>query len=181
MMPAFAANLTMLWSELDVYDRFVAAAQAGFKRVEILFVHDLDARRIRSLTDRHELELVLFDPYPGDWGAGERGLLSLPGREQEFQRSLDEALETAARLGTRKLNTLAGILPAGVSRERAEALAIANLQRAAPQAQAAGVNLLVEAINSVDMPGYVADTVHRAAAIVNGVNHPSVRLQLDQY
>ena len=80
-MPRFAANLSMLWPELDVYDRFGAAAEAGFSRVEILFVHALDRDRIARLLKEHALELVLFDPAPGNWDAGERGLLSLPGRE----------------------------------------------------------------------------------------------------
>src|SRR5216684_869488 len=118
-MPHFAANLSMLWPELDVYDRFSAAADAGFSRVEILFVHALDRERIAGLLKNHGLELVLFDPYPGNWDAGERGLLSVPGREAEFRQSVDSAVSTAKRLGTRRLNAIAGIPPAGVSREQA--------------------------------------------------------------
>src|SRR6266850_956762 len=136
-MPRFAANLTMLWPELDVYDKFRAAAEAGFRRVEILFVHALDPARVERELREHRLELVLFDPAPGDWAKGERGLLSLPGREQEF---------------------LATLL-----------------------VQAAGLTLLVEAINSIDMPGYFADTVEKAAALVEAAGSTAVRLQLDQY
>jgi hydroxypyruvate isomerase len=180
-MPRFAANLSMLWPELDVYDRFETAAQAGFKRIEILFVHALDHTRIEQLLREHDLELVLFDPRPGNWEAGERGLLSLPGREAEFQDSITEAIDAARRFGTRRLNAIAGVLPAGVNRQDAERTAIANLKRAAPLAEAADVKLLVENINTTDMPGYIADTVERAAGLVAAADHRSVRLQLDQY
>ena len=180
-MPRFAANLSMLWPELDVYDRFGAAAEAGFRRVEILFVHALDRARVRELLEQHQLELVLFDPYPGDWDAGERGLLSLPGREAEFAQSIRDALEAAAQFGTHRLNAIAGVLPQGVAREDAVRTAVANLKAAAPLAEAADVKLLVENINTTDMPGYVADTAEHAAAIVQAADHPAVRLQLDQY
>jgi hydroxypyruvate isomerase len=180
-MPHFAANLSMLWPELDVYDRFRAAADAGFTRVEILFVHALDHGRVASLLTEHRLELVLFDPFPGNWDAGERGLLSLPGREDEFAKSIADALDAAKLFGTHRLNAIAGVLPPGVRREAAETTAIDNLRRAAPLAEAAGVLLLVENINTVDMPGYFADTADRAAALVQAVDRPNVRLQLDQY
>ncbi|HEV7665662.1 MAG TPA: TIM barrel protein [Chloroflexota bacterium] len=180
-MPRYAANLSMLWPALDVYDRFGAAAAAGFSRVEILFVHALDHDRVARLLAEHGLELVLFDPYPGEWDKGERGLLSLPGREAEFLSSIDDALAAALRFGTRRLNAIAGVLPPGVDRADAERTAVANLKVAAPRAEEAGVFLLVENINPTDMPGYVADTAARAATIVQAVNHPSVRLQLDQY
>jgi hydroxypyruvate isomerase len=180
-MPRFAANLSMLWPELDVYDRFGAAATAGFSRVEILFVHALDQARVAGLLKEHGLELVLFDPAPGNWDAGERGLLSLPGREEEFQRSIRDAVAAAGVFGTRRLNAIAGVPPEGISREAAEQTAIDNLRQAAPLAEQAGVMLLVENINTVDMPGYFADTVERAAALVQAVDRPNVRLQLDQY
>jgi hydroxypyruvate isomerase len=180
-MPRFAANLSMLWPELDVYDRFGAAAAAGFSRVEILFVHALDRDRVARLLKEHTLELVLFDPAPGNWDAGERGLLSLPGREDEFLASVRDALDAARVFGTRRLNAIAGVLPDGVSRAAAEQTAVANLRQAAPLAEQAGVMLLVENINTTDMPGYVADTAERAAALVQAVDRPNVRLQLDQY
>jgi len=180
-MPRFAANLTMLWPELDVYQRFRAAAQAGFRRVEILFVHELDPVRVVEALEEYNLDLVLFDPAPGDWSKGERGLLSIPGREEEFFATVRDAASAAARFGTRLLNALAGIPPPGVPRDAAERTAISNLRAAVPLVEKAGATLLVEAINSVDMPGYFADTVDRAAALVEAAGSPSVRLQLDQY
>jgi hydroxypyruvate isomerase len=180
-VPNFAANLSMLWPELDIYDRFAAAAQAGFKRIEILFVHALDHDRVEHLLREHDLELVLFDPEPGNWEAGERGLLSLPGREQDFMASIEAAISTARRFGTHRLNAIAGVLPPGVDRQDAERTAIENLRRAAPVAEDAGVLLLVENINPTDMPGYVAQTVEIAGGLVDAADHPSVKLQLDQY
>ena len=180
-MPTFAANLSMLWPELDVYDRFHAAAEAGFKRVEILFVHVLDRARIADLLDELGLELVLFDPSPGDWEAGERGLACIPGRQDEFRATVRDALQTAQRVGTRRLNALVGIKPPGVDDLQARRTVVANLTEMAGPAQDAGAMLLVENINTTDMPGYFASTVERVAQIVQAVDRPNVRLQLDQY
>lgn len=180
-MPRFAANLNFLWPELDVYDRFAAAAQAGFRRVETLFVHALDPARVERALRECALELVLFDPAPGDWERGERGLLSLPGRERDFLDSVRAAAEAAARFGTRRLNCLAGAPPAGVPRERARATAVSNLRAAARVAREAKVLLLVENINTADMPGYFAATPDDAADLVEAAAQPEVRLQLDQY
>jgi hydroxypyruvate isomerase len=180
-LPRFAANLSMLWQEIDPYDRFRAAADAGFSRVEMLFPHQLDPVRLQGLLRDLGLEMVLFDPAPGNWAGGERGLLSVPGREDEFLATLRDAIALAGRLGTRQLNALAGILPPGASREEGERTAVANLRAAAPLIENAGLTLLVEAINSIDMPGYFADTIERAANLVTAADSPSVRLQLDQY
>src|SRR3954463_16072808 len=125
-MPRFCANLTLLWPELDVYDRFRAAADAGFRRVELLFVHALDPARVERELREHRLELVLFDPAPGDWAKGERGLLSLPGREEEFLGTVRDAIVAPRRFGTRRLNALAGVPPAGVGADLAERTATAN-------------------------------------------------------
>jgi hydroxypyruvate isomerase len=180
-MPRFAANLTMLWPELSVLERFHAAAKAGFRRVEILFVHDLDAAAVEGALRELRLQLLLFDPRPGDWTKGERGLLSIPGREKEFLETIREAVRTAQRFGTRRLNALAGIPPPEVSRGDARRTAIANLRAAAPLVEEAGITLLVEAINTIDMPGYFAATADTAADLVEAAASPRVRLQLDQY
>lgn len=180
-MPKFAANLTMLWPEVDVYDRFGAAAAAGFSRVEILFVHNLELARVEQLLRDHHLDLLLFDPAAGDWDAGERGLACLPDREAEFQRSMRDALETAQRLGVDKLNVLTGIPTPDVAPEAAHFAIVKNFAWAAPLAESAGVKLLVENINPTDFSGYYVSTVERAAQVVNDVKHPAMRLQLDQY
>jgi hydroxypyruvate isomerase len=171
----------MLWQELPVFERFRAAAQAGFRRVEILFVHELDASAVERNLRELGLDLVLFDPRPGNWSSGERGLLCIPGREREFLETVHEGIEAAQRFGTRRLNALAGIPPSGVPHEEARQTAIANLGAAARLVQQAGITLLVEAINTVDMPGYFASTADAAAELVAAADSPNVRLQLDQY
>jgi len=180
-VPRFSANLTMLWTELPVLERFRAAAEAGFRRVEILFVHELDPAAVERTLREHRLELVLFDPRPGDWAKGERGLLSVPGREAEFLQTVKDAIAAAQRFGTRRLNALAGIPPPGKSREEARRTAVANLQAAAPLVAKAGLTLLVENINTVDMPGYFAATPEIALDLVQAADSPNVRFQLDQY
>jgi hydroxypyruvate isomerase len=180
-MPRFAANLTMLWQDLDPFQRFDAAAAVGFTSVEMLFPHELDADRLALTLENLGLDMVVFDPAAGNWAAGERGLLALPGREEEFVDTVRAAIGLATRLGTSKLNTLVGVPPPGVGSDLARETAIANLNRVAPLARDAEITLLVEAINNVDMPGYWAGTVAAAAGLVQSVNHPNVRLQLDQY
>src|SRR5438105_12373039 len=131
----------MLWPELPVLDRFRAAAQAGFRRVEILFVHELDPAAVERSLRELGLELVLFDPRPGDWGKGERGLLSLPGREPEFLETVREAIAAAQRFGTRRLDARARIAPPGLPRAEARRTAGANLPPAAPLVAQAGITL----------------------------------------
>lgn len=180
-MPSYAANLSMLWPELaDPYARFRAAAEAGFTRVERLFVHDLDPDRVEDLLGELGLRLVLFDPYPGDWAGGERGLLAVPGREGELRESVLSAIETARRLGTRMLNVLSGIVrPDG--RAEARETAVENLRAVAPAARAAGITLLVEPINHHDMPGFAVPSVPAAVEVIRAVADPVVRLQFDAY
>jgi hydroxypyruvate isomerase len=180
-VPRLAANLTMLWQDLEPFQRFEAAAAVGFTHVELLFPHELDADRLASILDRLELEMVVFDPAAGDWAGGERGLLALPGREEEFVDTVRAAIGLATRIGTPRLNALVGVPPADISRDHAREVAIKNLTRVEPLVRAAGITLLVEAINNVDMPGYWANTVDAAADLVQTVGSPNVRLQLDQY
>jgi hydroxypyruvate isomerase len=125
--------------------------------------------------------MVLFDPAPGNWAGGERGILCLPGREAEFMESIHDAIILANRLATKRLNALAGIVPAGISRETATEVATVNLRAAAPLIEQAGLILMVESINGVDMPGYLLDTVDKAADLVRAAGSDAVRLQFDQY
>src|SRR3954447_12526997 len=108
-MPRFAANLSMMFNEVPFLDRFDAAARAGFKGVEFLFPYEHPAREIRARLDANGLEQVLFNGLPGDWGAGERGLASVPGRQAEFRDGIKRALEYAGVLGNRLVHVMAGI------------------------------------------------------------------------
>jgi 2-dehydrotetronate isomerase len=177
----WSANLNLLWPNRDVYERVSAAAAAGFRHVELLFPQDLDLARLETSLARSGARMVLFDATAGDWSAGERGLTTLPGREAEFDASIQTALELAARFGTRLVNVLAGIpLPDADTRVVRET-ALRNLRAAADRAAPAGVTLLVESLNTAEVPGYWAGTVDVAAALVREVGRGNVRLQLDQY
>lgn len=180
-MPRFSANLSFLWPELDPYDRCRAAADAGFKAVEILFPHELDAGKLERALRDSRLELVLFDAPPGNRAAGERGMLCIPGREEECLAAVQIALEMADRFGTKRINLLAGMLPPGLSRDRALSQAADVLLRAADLAGNHGVQLLIENISPPAAAGYFASTVEQAAELVEAVGHPAAGLQLDQY
>ena len=153
----------------------------GFSRVEILFVHTLDLERVEQLLRDLKLTLLLFDTGAGRLEAGERGLACNPATRAEFQRTLDEALQTAQRLGVRRLNVLTGIPTPNVGPDTAHATLVTNFQWAAPRAAAAGVTLLIENINPTDFPGYHIRSVERAADLVRAVGAANVRVQFDQY
>ena len=180
-MPRFSANLSFLWPDLEPCDRIKAAADAGFKKVEILFPYEWDVDRIERDLQRCDLDLVLFDVPPGDREKGDRGMLCIPGREEECLAAVRRALELARRFGTRRLNLLAGMLPPDLPREQALAHAATVLRKAGDLAQAAGVQLLIENISPPTAPGYLAETVEQAAELIAAANHAAIALQLDQY
>ena len=152
-MPRFAANLSLLFTELPFLDRFAAAAEAGFQGVEFLFPYDWPADTLAARLKAHSLTQVLFNLPPGDWQAGERGIACLPDRVEEFREGVIQALEYAQALGCQRINCLAGIRPASLPDEVAFQTLVDNLRFAADLLAAQGRILTVEAINSkVDMP-----------------------------
>jgi hydroxypyruvate isomerase len=180
-MPKFAANLTMMFNEVAFPERFAAAAQAGFKGVEFLFPYDHAPREVARWLQENKLTNVLFNLPPGDWAAGERGLASLPGREQEFRASVARALDYAHALGTKRLHAMAGILPEGADRNGHREIYIENLRYAAREVGKHGITLLVEPINTRDMPGYFLNTQAEAQAIRAVVGEPNLKVQMDFY
>ena len=136
-MPRFAANLSMLYPELQFLDRFEAAARDGFEAVEYLFPYAWDAREIAARLKANGLKQVLFNAAPGDWDGGEKGLACLPGREADFRRALDQALAYAEVLACPRIHVMAGLVPAGATRDSLRATYVANLRQAAPVAAAA--------------------------------------------
>lgn len=176
-MPRFGANLSFLFTELPFLDRFAAAAQAGFKGVEFMFPYATPAADIRARLDAAGLELVLFNLPPGHWDKGERGFAALPGREDEFASAVDLALTYAETLGCRRLHCLAGLVDHGATRETY----VANLRLAASWAAAAGIDILIEPINTRDMPGYFLTRTREAASIIAEVGAPNLALQFDIY
>ena len=176
-MPRFAANLSLMFTELPFIDRFEAAARAGFEGVEFLFPYEWPAAEIRRRLGANNLTLALFNLPPGDWGAGERGLTALKGREGEFATGLEMALDYAGVLGCRRLHAMAGLMAHGADR----ATYLANLALAAKNAQPAGIDILIEPINTFDMPGYALTRTADAAAIIAEIGAPNLALQLDLY
>jgi hydroxypyruvate isomerase len=180
-MPKFAANLTMMFNEVPFPQRFAAAAKAGFEAVEFLFPYDHAPREVAQWLKENGLTNALFNMPPGDWASGERGLASLPGREQEFRDGVARALEYAQALGTKRLHAMAGLVPAGASREQHREVFIGNLRYAARELGRHGITLLIEPINARDMPGYFLNSQGEAHAICEAVGEPNIKVQLDFY
>lgn len=180
-MPRFAANLSMLFTEHPVVERFDRAAAAGFSAVEFLFPYNEDVPAIRAALDRNNLEQILFNLPVGDFAAGERGLANDPARVAEFRDGVARALEIAAVLGVKRINCLVGLALPHLSRESQLETVKSNLAHAAEQCAAAGVLQLVEPLNSFDAPGYMIPTPSLGFQIVEEVGHPNLRLEYDIY
>lgn len=180
-MPKFAANLTMMFTEVSFLDRFAAARAAGFDAVEFLFPYAYEAEQIAQRLARAQLTLVLFNLPPGDWAGGDRGVACDPRRVAEFRASVDTALDYALELGVTQLHCMAGKLPPRVSHERAHATYIDNLRYACARLAPHGITVLIEPINQVDMPAYFLSSSRQAAAVIAecGVDH--LALQCDLY
>ena len=180
-MPHFAANLTMLFTEVPFLDRFERAARAGFDSVEFLFPYPFAASDIKARLQANQLKLVLHNLPAGDWDAGERGIACLPDRRLEIRAGVGRAIEYAQALGVGQLNCLAGKLPAGVTAEAARACFVENLRHAALTLKNAGIRLLIEPINSFDIPGFFLTRTEQALAILDEVGSDNLFLQYDIY
>ena len=180
-MPKFAANLSFLFNEMPFMERFAAAAAAGFRGVEYLFPYDEDKEAVARALRYSDLENVLFNLPPGDWAAGERGLGAMPGREQDFRDGVALALDFAMAAGTKRLHAPAGIVPAGADRDRCRQIFIANLSYACEQLAPHGITLLIEPINTRDMPGYFLNYQKDAHVLLAEVGAPNLKVQMDFY
>ena len=180
-MPKFAANLTMLFTELPFLDRFEAAAAAGFKAVEFLFPYAWPADDIKQRLDAHGLTLVLHNLPAGNWDAGERGIACHPDRVDEFRAGVATAITYARVLGVGQLNCLAGIAPAGVGDAVLRQTLIGNLRYAAAELRQAGLRLLIEPINTFDIPGFYVNRTAQAVALLDEVGADNAFVQYDIY
>ena len=180
-MPKFAANLTMMFNEVEFTDRFDAAANAGFKGVEYLFPYDYDKDELAGLLAKHGLTQVLHNLPAGDWNAGERGIACHPDRVSEFRDGIGAAIEYAAALGCKQVNCLAGIVPRSVSAARAHETLVENLKFAAPALEEAGIRLLIEPINTIDIPGFFLNRTYQARSIISEVASDNLFIQHDIY
>jgi 2-dehydrotetronate isomerase len=180
-MPRFAANLSMLYNDHAFLDRFAAAAADGFEAVEYLFPYAFEADELAARLQASKLRQVLFNAPPGDWDAGERGIACLPGREAEFRGGIGQALRYARALDCPRVHVMAGLVPAGLQREALQATYVANLRWAAAEAAKHGVDLLIEPINTRDMPRFFLnrqDHAHELLALIGAAN---CKVQFDLY
>jgi len=180
-MPKFAANLSMLFTELPFLDRFEAASRAGFEAVEFLFPYAFSAADIKQRLDTHGLKLVLHNLPAGDWDAGERGIACHPDRVDEFRAGVAQAIGYATALGVGQLNCLAGKAPAGVNDAVLRSTFVNNLKFAAAELKGAGLRLLIEPINHFDIPGFYLNTTAQALKILDEVGADNAFVQYDIY
>jgi hydroxypyruvate isomerase len=165
-MPKFAANLTMLFNEVGFMERFDQAAAAGFSAVEFLFPYDFTVEQLKEALARNKQQLVLHNLPAGDWAAGERGIACHPDRVAEFREGVDKAIAYATALGVKQVNCLAGIKPQDVAYADARSTLVDNLRFAAPKLAAAGIRLLIEPINTFDIPGFFLNRTRQALDII---------------
>ncbi|MEO1543942.1 MAG: TIM barrel protein [Pseudomonadota bacterium] len=175
-MHNFAANLTMMFNEVQLAARFEQAAKAGFCGVEMLFPYELPAAAVRNTLHEHALTLALFNIEPGNWDVGDRGLAAQKGREDQFEKAVTTALAYADTVGCIRLHAMAGLAATAD-----DETFIGNLSLAARMAEPHGIEILIEPINTYDMPGYHLSQTNHAQSIIEAVGAPNVGLQLDLY
>lgn len=180
-MPNFAANLTMLFTELDFFDRFAAAARSGFRGVEYLFPYDYPKEQLVEVLQKNRLTQVLHNLPAGNWGSGDRGIACDPNRVGEFQDGVGRAIEYAEALNCKQLNCLVGIVPSGVAQAKAEETVAQNLKWAAPRLGARGIKLLVEPINRYDIPGFCLSRTDQTIEVLSAAGDENLFLQYDAY
>ncbi|MDG2916853.1 hydroxypyruvate isomerase family protein [Bisgaard Taxon 10/6] len=180
-MPKFAANLTMMFTEVPFLDRFEAAARAGFKYVEYLWPYDYPAQELKAKLNLHGLKQVLFNSLPGNIAAGEWGVSAIPGREEESRRHIDLALEYALVLECPTVLIMGGVVPPGQSRAKYKQTFIDNLRYASEKFKPHGINIVLEALSPQVKENYLMKTQDDALEIIDLVNRDNVFLQLDYY
>jgi hydroxypyruvate isomerase len=180
-VPRFSANLTLLFEELPFLERFGAAARAGFSAVECQLPYAHPPAALAAELEHHRLALVLFNLPPGDWARGERGIACHPDRVGEFQDGVGRAIEYARALRCPVVNCLAGVTPQREDPGRVHATLVGNLRFAAARLEEAGIGLVVEAINTRDVPGFHLCRTAQALALLDEVGSPNLRLQYDAY
>ena len=180
-MPQFSANLTMLFNEVPFLDRFEKAAAAGFKGVEFMFRYEWEKDVLAQKLEQFQLQLVLHNLPAGDWAGGERGIACLPDRVDEFKSGVTLAVEYAGALKCFQLNCLVGNTPKNVPDQKVRQTLVDNLRFAAAAMEKAGIRLLVEPVNSIDMPGFYLTGTRQALDLMKEINHPNIRLQYDIY
>lgn len=180
-MPRFAANLSMLFTEVPLLERFDRAARAGFKSVEVQFPYEAPAAAIRERLVANRQRMVLHNLPAGDWAAGDRGIACNPARQDEFRAGVAQAIAYATTLGVPQLNCLAGKPGPGVSETETRATFVGNVRFAAAELKKAGLKLLLEPINNHDVPGFWLNHTAKAIGVLDEVGADNAFVQYDIY
>jgi hydroxypyruvate isomerase len=178
-MPTFSANLTMMYQEVDFLDRFSLAAADGFEYVEFLFPYTYPAQAIVDQLTTHGLKLQLFNLPPGDYQAGERGIAILPDRQKEFDDGLALAIEYAQAMDCPNLHLMAGIIPDGYSAQELRGFYLKRIEQAAVACEPYNIDIVIEPINTITMPGYFLNYQAQAIQIIQELLLPNVKLMMD--
>ena len=177
-MPKLAANVSMLFPQLPFLDRFAAARKAGFRYVEYQFPYEHDASEVARRARDAGVEVVLHNLPPGDYAKGERGIACLPGREREFREGVERGIEYARAAGCPRVNCLAGLASAD---ERHRAVLVGNLRHAARKLGEAGLQLMIEPINTRSVPGFFLTGSQQAVDVLNAVGEGNAFVQYDLF
>ena len=177
-MPHFSVNISMLFTELPFMQRFAAVRAAGFSAVEIQFPYEHSARAIRAQLEEHELELVLFNLPAGDWEAGDRGIGANWARREEFREGLETAMEFVDELRPKVVNLLAG---ASEDIDENDLALLQNIRVAAEELAEEDVKLVVEPVNTFDVPNFALPTAFAALDVISEIENENIALQLDVY
>ena len=180
-MPKFAANLTMLFGEMPFLDRFAAAKAAGFSAVEYLFPYEFEKAALREQLQQHGLTQVLHNLPAGNWAAGERGIAILPDRVDEFRDGVAQAIDYAKALDCRQVNCLVGIAPADADQLALNEVLVNNLRFAADALARQRIRLLIEPINTLDIPGFFLNGTRQAVQVLSDVRSENLFIQYDIY
>ena len=180
-MPKFSANLTFLYNELPFLDRFAAARRSGFKGVEYMSPYEQAKGDLIARLRDNGLTQVLHNLPAGDWGAGERGIAIFPDRVEEFRRGVAQAIDYASALGCGQVNCLAGLAPSSADNSRLRGTLVDNLAFAARELASEKIKLLIEPINTRDMPGFFLNRTDQAARLIDDVGSDNLFIQYDAY
>ncbi|MBH76828.1 MAG: hydroxypyruvate isomerase [Dehalococcoidia bacterium] len=180
-MVRFAANLNFLFTETAFLNRFALAKQHGFKAVEYPFPYEHSEKDLASHLQDNGLQQALINLPAGDWKGGERGIACNPARTEEFREGVLLAIRYAQALDCPRANCLAGIQPTGVSSQEANATLVANLRFAGRAFLDSGLQLLIEPINTKDIPGFFLNTSSQGLRVISEVGDGLVGLQYDAY
>jgi hydroxypyruvate isomerase len=180
VLPRFSANLGLLWPDRPLLQRIEAAARAGFRAIEMHWPYEVPAAEVAAAAERHGLTILGINTAPGDFPRGERGLGALPGRERDFQATVDQSIAYCTGCGASAIHVMAGNV-AAADRQYARAVFAENLRVAASRAALHKLSLLLEPLNPRDNPGYFYSTLAEAVSLIEELGLTNIKLQFDVY